>query len=194
MKKQKMNDTKLLTASLNTLPGIIFNLIPIAIIIAFIGCCLNTFCIYNPTQIDAFARSIQLTEINDWICLLVPNFLSLLCLLGTAYIIKNKIWKRKPYLLILIATIMAICSITSHIILEILMENYVVEDFPNLALEGGIGYYLYLIGIYAFAILNFAYAIVLNQIAKNKIIIDGINDERKRQAKTVNTDNKKTSE
>ena len=189
-----MNETKLLTASLNTLPGIIFNLIPIAIIIAFIGCCLNTFCIYNPTQIDAFARSIQLTEINDWICLLVPNLLALLCLLCTAYIIKNKIWKKKPYLLILIATIMAICSITSHIILEILMENYVVEDFPNLALEGGIGYYLYLIGIYAFAILNFAYAIVLNQIAKNKIIIDGINNERKGQAQTVNTDNKKTSE
>ena len=89
---------------------------------------------------------------------------------------------------------MAICSIASHIILEILMENYVVEDFPNLALEGGIGYYLYLIGIYAFAILNFTYAIVLNQIAKNKIIIDGINNERKRQAKTVNADNKKTSE
>ena len=98
--------------------------------------------------------------------------------IGIRILIWTGFWKNKFYLVVLLSILVVVFCIISYIILEISIASYIVEEFPNLSISYGAGYYMFVIGLYAFAILNIAYMFVLNQILDGKIKIDGINSEK----------------
>lgn len=177
-KSRIKQEDKLLTRSIKTLPGILYYIVAIALAIAFIGCLLDSFCYYNPTILSELNQNINFMQLDNWYLVFIFIILAPCGFLGIRTLIWTGFWKNKFYLVVLLSILVVVFCIISHIVLEISIASYIVEEFPNLSISYGAGYYMFVIGLYAFAILNIAYMFILNQILHGKIKIDGINSEK----------------
>ena len=177
-KSRIMQEAKLLTSNIKTLPGILCYIVAIALAIAFIGCLLDSFCYYNPTILSELNQNINFMQLDNWYLVFIFIVVASCGFLGIEILISKGFWKHKFYLVVLLSILVVVFCIISHIVLEISIASYIVEEFPNLNIRYGAGCYMFVIGLYAFAILNIAYMFVLNQILHGKIKIDGINSEK----------------
>ena len=179
-KSQNQREIQALISPRN-LTGIAHLVASVGLLIALIGL-LSPLCSYNPTILDATKRNVMLADLDTSYRLIIAVLMATTILLGflgitgsfTKKAKTDKSWKENTKRYIIVSILILQFVFIAYIVLSVACVFYEIPEaqFGRLETTREIGYWLFGIGSFLYALAYLFFAVLIHRVAVGKIAFD----------------------